>query len=201
MAKQLDFGSVAELAQLSNRQEPSHEANTADARDRAVTQSLGSLIKPTPEDASPDSQRHVTLYCEESDNDSSSSSDQFLQSTAASARPSCRRRAALDSDSDPEQLHTQRQEGVAQLLTQGQKPSVYTFDMSDSDHADTPEAGPSFPLEALPLNGAAFQRKKRVSDHNVIVLDSSDEEEDVVSCRRHNHLLCRCVLVCVLQGA
>ena len=191
---------MAVLAQLSNRQEPSHEANTADACDNALTQNLDRCIRPTSEDASTDSQRHVTLYCEESDNDSSSS-DQFLQSTAASARPSCRRRAALDSDSDSEQVHTECQGGVAQLPTQGQNPSVYTFDLSDSDHADTPEVGPSFPLEALLLNGAACQRKKSVSDHNVIVLDSSDEEEDIVSCRRHNHLLCRCVRVCVLQGA
>ena len=189
------------LAQLSNWQEFSHEASTADADDRALTQDLECGIMPPPEDASTDSQRHVTLYCEDSDNDSSSS-DQLLQSTAASAKSI--RRAALDSDSDPEQIPTQCQERVAQLLTQGPATSVYTFAVSDSDHASDvglPQAGPSLPLDASLANGAACQRKESVSDHSVIVLDTSDEEENVVSCRRHNYLLCRCVSVCMSKGA
>ena len=181
-------------AQLSNRQNPSFEANTADASDKFLTHDRECCIRPSPEYASGDSQRQGTLYCEEIDSDSSSS-HHLLQSTAASARPSCRRRAALDSDSDPEQVPTQCQEGMAQLLTQGPSTSVYTFDVSDSDHAsdaDTPQAGPSLQLESFPSNAAACQRGKRISDCSVIVLDSSDEEE-LASCRRRDHLPCRCV--------
>lgn len=191
------------LTQLSNQQEIPYEVDTVDTCDRGLTQELECCIRSTPNDAATASQRHVTLYCEESESDSSSS-HQVLKSTAASARPSCRRRAALDSDSDTEQVSTQCQAGVAQLLTQGPCTSVYTFDVSDSDHAsdaDTPQAGLSLPLEALPSMVVACQRQKRVSDHSVILLDSSDEEEVVASGRQYNHLLCRCVSVCVSEGA
>ena len=205
IAKQLDFGSVTVLARLSNQQESQHQADAAAAYGRAYTEDL-ECIRPTSKDAAAPSQSQLTLYCEESDRDSdsgsSSSSHQVLQSTAASARPSCRRRAALDSDSDSEQVCTQRQEGLAQLPAQGPSTGVYTFDVSDSDHAsdqDTPRASPRLPLEALPSRAAACQRENSVSDCSVIVLDSSEEEEHGASCHRYNYLLCRCVLVCAAR--
>ena len=192
------------LAKLSNQQEFPCQADAAVAYRRAYTEDLECHIRPTSEDAAAPSQSQVTLYCEESDSDSSNSGHQVLQSTAASARPSCRRRAALDSDSDSEQVPTQCQEGLAQLCTQGPSISVYTFDVSDSDHAsdaDTPPAGPSLPLETLLSDAAASRQENRVCDGNVIVLDSSDEEEYGASSRQYSYLACRCVLVHVLQGA
>lgn len=113
----------------------------------------------------------------------SSSNDGVLQSTAASARPSCRRRAALDSDSETEQTPGQsQQEGSYQLPCT----SAYDFDVPSSGHrsiADAPQGN------AAPSTVAA---DKRPLSSNVIVLESSDEENKMMtSCSRNSYLLCR----------
>lgn len=201
IAKQLDFGSASTLIQVGNQQESPDQADAAAACGTNLTQDLECYVSPTPEDAATASQSQFALCCEEldSDSNSSSSSHHVLQSTAASARPSCRRRAALDSDSDSEQVSTQYQEGGTQLLTQVPSTSVYSFDVSDSDDAsdaDSPRAGPSLPFEASLTSAAVHQHKQGVPDQNVIVLSSSEEEDDVASCRQNSDRLYRWVGVC-----
>lgn len=195
VAKQLDFGSVTVLAQSGNQQDCHHHADAAAACARQVTQDPACCISLTAVVEGAASQSQVTPYCEDSDSDNSSSHRVF-QPTAASVRPSCRRRAALDSDSESEQVASQCQRGATQLIP-APLTSVYSFDVSDYEHdsdIDTLGADSSLPLEASPSNATVHQHHKGASDPSVIVLDSSDDEANVTSCRRNSYLLCRCVL-------
>ena len=182
------------LAQVSNHESTHHQTDAVAASGESIPEDRECL---TPKVKAAASQTVITLCSEDSDSDSSSS-QRVLQSTAASARPSCRRRAALDSDSESEQVSAHRQKANTQLLPQVPSTSVYTFDVSDSEEsndADTPVAatGTHSSLEASPAHAASCQPEQAAS---VIVLDSS-EEGNALSRRRHSYLLCS---RCVLQG-
>ncbi|DBA72109.1 TPA: hypothetical protein ACH3X2_010833 [Trebouxia sp. C0005] len=112
-------------------------------------------------------------------NSSSSSSDDDLQYTAASAKPTFRRRAALESDSDAEQAETEQSLPVRSLALQTQ--SAYDLliaTSSQSGDSDSPEAQAitSSSRTAQPLQsiGTGDQRQSG----NVIVLVSSDDDSD-----------------------
>ena len=113
--------------------------------------------------------------------DSSSSSNDDLQYTAASAKPTCRRRAALDSDSDVEQAETEQSLPFPSLALQKQSGAAYDFliasssQSGDSDSAEAQDITSSRhtaqPLQSISTGG---QRQSG----NVIVLVSSDDDSD-----------------------
>lgn len=111
----------------------------------------------------------------------SSSSDDDLQYTAASAKPTCRRRAALDSDSDAEQAETERSLPFPSLASQTQSGAAYDFliasssDTGDSDSAEAQDiTSPSYTAQSLQSISTGGQRQSG----NVIVLVSSDDDSD-----------------------
>ena len=189
VAKQLDFGSEAAVAVTANRQDTPHQAEGAVDCSLGVVEDFSRSLT-TPAVHCPIDRDDVAASCVRSASSSSSSSDTFLQSTAASAKPSCRRRPALDSESENDQTPGQSEAGLYQLPST----SAYDFALLSSGHrgvAGTPEAGASFSLNATPPANIAVQRQ--LSSRSVIVLDSSDEEEEdkMTSCCRNSYLLCR----------
>ncbi len=109
----------------------------------------------------------------------SSSSDDDLQYTAASAKPTCRRRAALDSDSDVEQAETEQSLPFPSLALQTQ--SAYDFliaSSSQSGDSDSAEAqditSPRYTSQPLQSIGTFGQRQSG----NVVVLVGSDDDSD-----------------------
>lgn len=190
VAKQLDFGSVTVLAQLGSHDATHHQTDAAAACGRSVLEDVESCTSKLKAAAS---QTLITLCSEDSDSDSSTS-QLALQVNAASARPSSRRRAALDSDSESEELSRHCVNG-ATLPPQMPSTSVYNFDVSDSadtSDADIPDTdtGLRSPLEAPAPVRAGYQPEQ---GRSVIVLDSS-EDDNAASCRPHSYLLCRCVV-------
>ncbi len=111
----------------------------------------------------------------------SSSSDDDLQYTAASAKPTCRRRAALDSDSDVEQAETEHSLPFPSLALQTQSGNAYDFliagssQSGDSDGAEAQDiTSSSYTAQPLQSIGTSGQRRSG----NVIVLVSSDNDSD-----------------------
>ena len=189
VAKQLDFGSEAVAENFGSHLYTDHyteEARAASAQGSAASpQSLAPVQTTSPQP--------VTPCFEESDSDSNSIGN-VLQLTAIPARPNCRRRAALDSDSDTEQVATPSQQESTSPLLNAPSTSAYDFDASDSGHtsdADAIRARSNLSLSAACGGFVADAQQKSVS--SVIVLDTSDEEADLARRRRHNsYLLCRC---------
>ncbi|KAL3138892.1 hypothetical protein ABBQ32_005715 [Trebouxia sp. C0010 RCD-2024] len=186
IAKQLDFGSVTVLAQVGSHDATPHQTDALAACGESVSENLACS---TAKDEAAASQTLITLCPDGSDSDSSSSI-RVLQSTAASARPSCKRRAALESDSESEQVSARHQKAITQLLPQVPSSSVYNFEVSDSEHtsdADTPvSSGSCSPLEVSTAKPASCQPEKGAA---LIVLDSS-EDDNATPWRRHSYLLC-----------
>jgi len=149
--------------------------------------SRSQISQHTPSDNAQDAecltlQEHVLLHPLVSASSSSSDGD-LLQCTAASAKPTCRRRAALDSDSDTEKSNTQQSRQDICMALHKQSPSVYDFNMPGSSQSDSAASmqgdGTSSPsrhaAQSTRLLSAAAQSQKRMS--SVIILDSSDDND------------------------
>ncbi|KAL0047352.1 hypothetical protein WJX82_001193 [Trebouxia sp. C0006] len=105
----------------------------------------------------------------------------LADASQASAKPTCRRRAALDSDSDVEQAETEQSLPFPSLALQKQSGAAYDFliasssQSGDSDSAEAQDITSSRhtaqPLQSI---GTGGQRQSG----NVIVLVSSDDDSD-----------------------
>ena len=118
--------------------------------------------------------------------DSTSSSDnELLLGTVASAKPTCRRRAALDSDSDSDQPQCNLPSHSPSQPLQTQLSSAYDFmipgECSSSDDAlcdDSWVRGTSARHKAVPLPLLSPHDQLHRRPRSVIVLDSSDDDSD-----------------------
>ena len=116
--------------------------------------------------------------------DSSSSSDNdLLLGTVASAKPTRRRRAALDSDSDSDQPECNPSSCSPSQPLHTQLSNAYDFmvpgECSSSDDAfsgDSEVVGTSAALTPGPL--PSLSPSRHLHGRSVIVIDSSDEDSD-----------------------
>lgn len=112
--------------------------------------------------------------------DSSSSNDD-VQYTAASTKPTRRRRATLDSDGDDQQADTEHSLPFPSLALQTQAGTAYDFliasssQSGDSDNAEAQDITFSgYAAQPLQLTGTGGWRRSG----NVIVLVNSDDDSD-----------------------
>lgn len=166
VAKQLDFGHVPDRAGgCSSSQTFQYSPDT-----------VGDNIP------NPSAEKHVKLHAVICDSGSSSDDDNIVPFMAASARPSCRRRPTLDSDSDHESVNSQYSSGSTPLPLQEPTASAYDFTIASpgsSRHASTTAQSYSHmlgPLQSISIGAQAQQQHS-----GVIVLESSDDGD-----RRYN---------------
>ncbi len=160
IAKQLDFGPGLSNAEGCSSSSSSRPDGVGDVNCVAISTEICALT------AAPDS---------------SSSSDDDLQYTAASAKPTCRRRAALDSDSDAEQTETERSLPLPSLLLQTQSGTAYDFLIASSS-----QSGDSGSMEAQDITSPRYTAQPLQSistggqrqSGNIIVLVSGDDDSD-----------------------
>ena len=166
-----------------------------------------------------DDERDGDLLVVTSDSDSSSIDD-LIVAGAASAKPSCRRRAALDSDSDSEQgallctdsssTHAGLQAPELSSATRQNSRSVYDFSACSPDEESclegrlhdraTPASSPE-PAKGQ-QTGASRKVKSRQRSNDVIVLSSStdDSHDSSVSLKADASELSRYVTFSILMG-
>lgn len=171
IAKQLDFGHVPDRANgCSSSQTLQYSPD-----------SVGNDIP------NPSAEKHVKLHTVTCDSGSSSDDDNIVPFMAASARPSCRRRPALDSDSDHESVNSQYSSGSTPLPLQEQTASAYDFTITSpgsSRHASATlesSTAQSYSHMLGQSQSISIGAQAQQQHSGVIVLESSDDGD-----RRYN---------------